>query len=251
MHRFRGRTALVTGGGGEIGSQVARMLAQEGAKVLVVDLDGDALRRTMDSLSGATGLGTARVADVTDPIQMETAAGAAADLGEGRIDLFFNNAGIEGVVADLVDHEVADFDRVMRVNVRGVFLGLKYVLPHMGNGSVAVNTASTGGFKGAVGSVAYVASKHAVLGITKTAALEVAHLGIRVVAVAPGPVQGRMMNSLDDGAGRPRGAAGLAMPFGRYATVEEVSNAVLFLFSADAGFVSGSALMVDGASSAR
>ncbi|WP_181779300.1 SDR family NAD(P)-dependent oxidoreductase, partial [Pseudonocardia pini] len=185
--------------------------------------------------------------DDVHPAAVAAYAEAAAALGGGRIDLFVNNAGIEGRVARLEDLAVEDFDRVQAVNVRGVFLGLKYVLPRVPRGGAVVNTGSLASLRGSPGVSAYVASKHAVLGLTRTAALEQAERGVRVNAVCPGPVEGRMMSSLDAGRGRSGRAVPGAFDGGRYARVDEVVGAVCFLLSAEAGFVSGTALTVDGA----
>lgn len=231
---------MVTGAAGEIGTAVVARLASEGATVLAVDLT---------AVEAAPAVHP-HVADVTDPAAVARYAEAAAELGGGRIDLFANNAGIEGRVARLEDLAVEDFDRVQAVNVRGVFLGLKYVLPHMPPGSAVVNTASVAALRGAPGVGAYIASKHAVLGLTRTAALEQVDRGVRVCAVCPGPVEGRMIAALDAGRGRTGGTTPGAFDGGRYATVDEVAGAVCFLLSADAGFVTGAALPVDGARTA-
>ncbi|WP_433503028.1 SDR family NAD(P)-dependent oxidoreductase [Pseudonocardia halophobica] len=237
--RFTGRTAVVTGAGGEIGRAVVDRLVAEGAAVLAVD------RVVVPPAPGVHP----HVADVTDPAAVAGYAEAGAALGGGTIDLFVNNAGIEGTVARLEDLAVEDFDRVQAVNVRGVFLGLKHVLPRMVRGGVVVNAGSVASLRGAPGVGAYIASKHAVLGLTRTAALEQADRGVRVCAVCPGPVEGRMMASLDSGRGRAGSTPG-AFDGGRYATVEEVAGAVCFLLSPDAGFVSGTTLTVDGARTA-
>lgn len=248
---FTGKAAIVTGAGGDIGRAVSLALVDAGARVLAVDVDDAALQQTVDASGQFGGNCEALRGDVSHPSFAETYAAAGARLGDGSIDLFFNNAGVEGVVASLVDMDYANFQRVMRVNVDGVFLGLQSVLPYMDSGGVVVNSASTASFRGSTGLGAYVASKHAVLGLTKTAALEVAPRGIRVVAVAAGAVDGRMMNSI---AGQARAlspdpASALAaaeLPAGSKVGVEDVRDAVMFLLSDQAGFVTGSALVVDG-----
>jgi len=171
----------------------------------------------------------------------------------GRIDCFFNNAGIEGRVAPTAEYDEAMFDAVIGVNVKGVFLGLRHVLPQMiqQKGGVVVNTASVAGLVATPGMPAYVASKHAVIGLTKTAAGEVARLGIRVNAVCPGPVDTRMIHSLEEQLS-PGNASAVgeryqaAQPTGRYTTAEEIANMVLFLCSDLASNTTGGQFVVDG-----
>ena len=191
-------------------------------------------------------------ADVTDAKSVQAYVDKAVAT-HGRIDCFHNNAGIEGKVANTVDYDEAMFDSVMAVNVRGVFLGLKYVLKQMlaqGSGAV-VNTASTAGLLGSPGMPAYVASKHAVIGLTKTAAGEVARQGIRINAVCPGPVDTRMIHSLEKQLD-PGNPAGInqryqaAQPTGRYTTPEEIASMVLFLCSDLASNTTGGQFVVDG-----
>jgi 3alpha(or 20beta)-hydroxysteroid dehydrogenase len=246
-----GRVAVVTGAAGGIGSAAARRLAADGAALVLVDRDEAGLERLASELSGATTV----VADVTD----EASVAAYVDRAvaeRSRIDLFFNNAGIEGRLAAITDLEVADFDRVIAVNLRGVFLGLRVVMRRMkeqGTGGAIVNTASMAGLRGGTLLSPYVASKHAVIGLTRTAALEGAAHGIRVNAVAPGLVDTRMSRSLveqrwpgqDPKAAMEARAA--TIPLKRYGTAAEVANLVAWLLSDDAGYVSGGVHTVDGA----
>jgi NAD(P)-dependent dehydrogenase (short-subunit alcohol dehydrogenase family) len=206
MGEFDGRTAIVTGRGGEIDSAVAVRLARDGARVLVVDLDREGVDRAVAQITKAGGEARDFTADVTDAAAVAAYAQAGAELGDGEIDLFVNNAGIEGPVAPIEEYPHDAFERVMSVNVRGVFLGLKHVLPLMPRGGAVVNTASTAGIIGAAGLVAYIASKHAVIGITKTAALEMAERGIRVQRDLPGPGRGAHDDVARGRAGRRRGA---------------------------------------------
>jgi NAD(P)-dependent dehydrogenase (short-subunit alcohol dehydrogenase family) len=249
---FSGKVALVTGGGNGIGRAACVAFAKQGAKVVAVDRDGAAAEATAGIIRQSGGDAVAVTADVTNSADVQTYVKAAIDK-YGRIDCFFNNAGIEGKVSQIVDYDEAVFDAVIGVNVKGVFLGLKHVLPEMirqGGGAI-VNTASVAGLVGTPGMPAYVASKHAVIGLTKTAAGEVARQGIRVNAVCPGPVDTRMIHSLeaqlspDDPAGvNQRYQASL--PTGRYSTPEEIANMVLFLCSDLASNTTGGQFVVDG-----
>jgi NAD(P)-dependent dehydrogenase (short-subunit alcohol dehydrogenase family) len=171
----------------------------------------------------------------------------------GRIDCFFNNAGIEGKVVPVQEYDEDVFDQVIAVNLKGVFLGLRHVLPVMlkqGSGTV-VNTASIAGLIGGPGMPAYVASKHGVLGLTKVASSDVAQYGVRVNAICPGPVETRMMRSIEtqrnpnDPASVHRGASA-SIPAGRYALPEEVANAVLYLSSELSENVTGTHIVIDG-----
>jgi NAD(P)-dependent dehydrogenase (short-subunit alcohol dehydrogenase family) len=249
---FGGKVALITGAGNGIGRAAALAFAGRGANVVVVDRDGEAAERTVASIKQQGGDGRAHVADVTRAADADAYVRAAMD-AYGRIDCFFNNAGIEGKLAAIVDMDEAAFDQVLNVNVKGVFLGLRAVLPVMldQKSGAVVNTASVAGLVGTPGMSAYVASKHAVLGLTKSAAGEVARYGLRVNAVCPGPIDTRMIHSIEaqidpsnPGAVADRYQA--ALPLGRYGTAEEVANVVLFLCSDLASNVNGAQYVIDG-----
>jgi len=249
---FSGKVALVTGGGNGIGRAACIAFAKQGAKVVAVDRDGAAAEATAGIIRQNGGDAVAVTADVTKSADVKAYVKAAIDK-YGRVDCFFNNAGIEGKVSPIVDYDEAVFDAVLGVNVKGVFLGLKHVLPEMirqGGGAI-VNTASVAGLVGTPGMPAYVASKHAVIGLTKTAAGEVARQGIRVNAVCPGPVDTRMIHSLeaqlspgDPASVNQRYQASL--PTGRYSTPEEIASMVLFLCSDLASNTTGGQFVVDG-----
>jgi NAD(P)-dependent dehydrogenase (short-subunit alcohol dehydrogenase family) len=249
---FTGKVALITGGGGGIGRAAALAFAKAGAKVVVVDRDaaeGEATANIVKQQGGEAKFIAADVtksADVADYVKETLAT-------HGRIDCFFNNAGIEGGVAHTAEYDEAMFDQVIGVNVKGVFLGLRHVLPVLiaQKSGAVVNTASVAGLTATPGMPAYVASKHAVIGLTKTAAGEVARQGVRVNAVCPGPVDTRMIHSLEkmlspddpDSVGRRYQAM---IPSGRYTTPEEIANVVVFLCSDLAGNITGAQYIVDG-----
>ncbi|MBV8393117.1 MAG: glucose 1-dehydrogenase [Alphaproteobacteria bacterium] len=249
---FKGKVALVTGGGNGIGRAACVAFGKHGAKVVAVDKDGAAAEATAGIVRQNGGEALALTADVTKSADVQ--AYVKATIAKyGRIDCFFNNAGIEGKVAPTAEYDEAVFDAVIGVNVKGVFLGLRHVLPemiHQKSGAV-VNTASVAGLVATPGMPAYVASKHAVIGLTKTAAGEVARQGIRVNAVCPGPVDTRMIHSLaeqiapDDPASVGKRYQS-ALPTGRYSTAEEIANMVIFLCSDLASNTTGGQFVVDG-----
>jgi len=254
---FTGKVAIVTGGANGIGQAVARGFAARGARgVVVVDRDVAAGEATVAAIRAAGGQAIFTTANVTNSAEVQAYVKLTLDT-YGSIDCFHNNAGIEGRIATTAEYDEAVFDSVMAVNVKGVFLGLRHVLPVMlkqGHGAV-VNTASVAGLFGTPGMPAYVASKHAVMGLTKVAAGEVGPQGIRVNAVCPGPIDTRMVrdiakqvspNNPDSVAARYAGS----IPLRRYGTAEEVANVVLFLCSDLAGNVTGAQYVVDGGRSA-
>lgn len=249
IHRFARQSALITGAAGDIGSAVARALIAEGALVTLVDRDATAVSALASELGEAA---RAEPADVTVEADVERVVAAAHRFG-GGLRLVFNNAGVEGAVAPLSELDLDAFAAVLKVNVLGAAAVLKHTLPLLGAGAVVVQSASVAGLSGAPFVGPYVASKHALLGLTKVASREVSMRGVRVVAICPGPVEGRMMTSIDGGrtatgtaAGAGRVGTTTTLDGGRYATIDEVVGAVLFLFSAEAGFISGSGLVMDG-----
>lgn len=263
---FSNRTVIVTGASGAVGRAVAVSMAGAGAKVLAVDIDKEALAGTVEMVRGAGGVIEPCVADVSREEDVVAFVAAALELGDGSIHYVLNNAGISGRFADLGDTSVDEFDRVIAVNLRSVFLGMRHTLPHLREGAVIVNTASGAASKAMVGLSPYAASKHAVLGLTRTVAREVAPRGIRVVSVSPSGVDGAMIESIARQkaaakvgvAARPEETAvpgstvvgATELPMRRRAGPQEVANVIMFLFSPHASYVSGSDVAVDGAANA-
>jgi NAD(P)-dependent dehydrogenase (short-subunit alcohol dehydrogenase family) len=252
---FSGKVALITGGGGGIGRAAALGFAGRGAKVVLVDLDTVEGEASAELVRQHGGDARFVPADVTKSDEVQNYVKTTLD-AYGAIDCFFNNAGIEGKLMPMQEYDESVFDAVISVNLKGVFLGMRHVLPVMlrqGRGAV-VNTASTAGLFGGSGLAAYVASKHAVLGMTKVASADVARLGVRVNAVCPGPVETRMMRSLEaqinpaDPA-TVHAALRATIPSGRYAKPEEVANVVMYLCSDLASDITGTQIVIDGGSS--
>lgn len=245
-----GKVALITGANGAIGRATAALMARRGAAIVAVDRPGSDFSGLGGLLPAGTRLETVE-ADVGDEASVARYVAAARD-AFGRIDIFFNNAGVEGVVQPVEAYPLEAFRKVLDVNVVGVFLGLKHVLPVMyGQGSgCVVNCSSIAGLKGTPGLSAYTASKHAVIGITRSVAAEAAPRGVRVVSVNPGPIESRMMDSINAGQSPDAKAAHAAVaamvPQQRYGTVEEVAELVAFLASAAAGYCTGGVYSVDG-----
>ena len=248
---FDGKVALITGAAGVIGTATMRLFAERGARIIAVDRDGPPLRAALADLpASAEALGI--TADVTQEDDVADYVRQAIDRF-GTIDVFCNNAGIEGDIAPIVSYSLQSFRRVLDVNVVGVFLGLKHVLPVMlkqDRGSV-INTASIAGLIGAADIAAYCASKHAVIGLTKSAAQECAGTAVRVNCVCPGMIDSRMLSAIVEG--RNPGNAPVPtdrivdrIPARRLGQASEVAAIVAFLASDEASYVSGAAYTVDG-----
>ncbi|MBU8905324.1 SDR family NAD(P)-dependent oxidoreductase [Desertibacillus haloalkaliphilus] len=251
MSRLDGKVALITGGAGGIGKVTAKTFLKEGAKVVLVDLSEQALQEAKAELDAHGDVEIVQ-ADVSKEDDVKNYVKKTVDRF-GTIDIFFNNAGIEGKVAPLVEQKLEDFDQVMSVNVRGVFLGLQHVLPIMtkqGHGSV-INTSSVAGLNGSPNVSPYITSKHAVVGLTKAAAVEVANANVRVNSIHPSPVNTRMMRSLEAGFSPENAEAAQAeleksIPLGRYGESSDIAQLVLFLASDESTFITGSQYRIDG-----
>ncbi|MDE0952235.1 MAG: glucose 1-dehydrogenase [Halioglobus sp.] len=254
--RFEEKVVVVTGAAGDIGRETIQRFAREGAHVVAVDFNADRVSTLTSELKSQGFLCSAVVADVTQEADVKRYVEHACT-EFGGVDVLFNNAGIEGESSDISDCDLDDFDRVMAVNVRGVILGMKYVVPVMqarGGGAI-VNTASVAGMSGAPGLTSYCASKHAVIGLTRSVAMQQGVNNIRVNAVCPSPMTGRMMSSIEqkmqpDDAAAVHDALIATIPLGRYATPADVASMVTHLCSEEAAFLNGGLYPVDGGVSA-
>lgn len=249
------RAAVITGGGGAIGRHTALELASRGVAVVVAEIDEALARGTVEAVEAAGGTGVAVTVDVSDD------AGVAACVATcverfGGLDAYFNNAAMGGAIAPIVEYPLETFDRVLAVNVRGVMLGMRHAIPAIrrrGGGSI-VNVASQAGLRGVPQLSAYSASKHAVIGLTRCASLEVAADGIRVNAVAPGPTDTAMMSAIEDEVRDQGGDPSVFVdniPVGRYGRPEEIAALVAWLLADAPAFLTGAVLPIDGGMTVR
>jgi NAD(P)-dependent dehydrogenase (short-subunit alcohol dehydrogenase family) len=248
MEKLENKVAIITGGAGSIGLITAKLFLQNGAKIMLVDVNEDSLKNAVTELQSPNV--DYCVADVTQNSDVEKYAQKTVDKF-GKIDVFFNNAGIEGVVKPITESPEDNFDKVIAVNVKGVWLGMKHVLPRMNDGGSVIITSSVAGLIGISGMTAYNASKHATIGTMRATAQEAAPRKIRVNTVNPGTVDNRMMRSLEEGMAPGHAEAVKAefikgIPLGRYVQPEEVANVVLYLASDDSQFITATINVVDG-----
>ena len=244
---FEGKVALVTGGGSGIGRAAAVLFAARGARIVVADLDAEGGAGTVKEIESAGGTGTFVRTDVADPPQVSAMVAAAVD-AYGRLDVALNNAGLPSTYAALADQTLADWDRTLAVNLTSVFLSMQAEIPVMletGGGAI-VNTSSAAGLMGFANLPAYVASKHGVIGLTKSVALEFARKGVRVNAVCPGTIRTQMLEGFTGGNEEALQGMGRMQPIGRLGTPAEVAEAIVWLCSDAASFVTGHAMAVDG-----
>jgi NAD(P)-dependent dehydrogenase (short-subunit alcohol dehydrogenase family) len=248
--KLEGKAAIVTGGGQGLGAGVAERFAREGARVLVADLLGD---RAKDVAAALGGESFAMQVDVSEESQVAEMVDTAVERF-GGLDVMVNNAGVLGPIGSIADIAVADFDRTVAVHLRGVFLGIKHavrVFRERGGGGVILNTASTAGVQGGLGPHAYTAAKHAVVGLTKSAAAELVSDGIRVNAIAPGmhvtPMVIKLLTGSEDQAEAAERIMAERSPQGRAPYPEDIAGAYVYLAADEAWFANGACLVVDGA----
>ncbi len=245
--RLDGKVAIITGASSGIGAATGRLFAREGATVVLAARRESELAQLAGEISASGGKALAVRTDVADGKSVEALVQRALDT-YGRLDLAFNNAGVEGGMKPLVEYSQEEFERVIAINLTGIFLCMKYEIPALlatGGGAI-VNTSSTVGVIAWPGLAAYTASKHGMLGLTKTAALDYGAKGIRVNAIAPSTVRTEKIAGII--AANPKIEEGMrrAIPLGRIAELEEVAETVLWLCSDGASFINGATLPVDG-----
>jgi NAD(P)-dependent dehydrogenase (short-subunit alcohol dehydrogenase family) len=248
MARLKDKVAVITGGAGGIGLATARLFLKEGAKVVIVDISREILEKASQGIDNENL--SYCVADISKVKDTEKFVETTLEV-HGKIDIFFANAGIEGTSKPISDYPDDIFDKVIEVNLKGVWIGCKYVIPKMKQGGSVIITSSVAGLKGFSGLGAYVASKHAVVGIMRVAAQENAAQGIRVNTIHPGPVNNDMMRRIEKDMS-PENPDGVikgfenTIPLGRYAETSEIAGMALFLASDESKYITGTTHVVDG-----
>jgi NAD(P)-dependent dehydrogenase (short-subunit alcohol dehydrogenase family) len=250
--RMQGKICLISGGAGSIGVATAKLLLQEGAKVMLMDMNGTALKQAVAEIGGDCVAGS--MADVTKSDQVRDCVKTTVDKW-GNIDVLLSNAGNFGVAAPVAEYPEDIFDSVIAVHVKGAFLTAKHVLPCMNDGGSIIITSSIVGVKGDLGVCAYVTAKHAQVGLMRVLAKEAAMRNIRVNTIHPGPVDNEFQSNVERNLSRVLGHDATTffneiIPLRRHVRAEEVASSVLFLASDASSFTTGSLLMVDGGLSA-
>jgi len=250
MGIMAGKVCVITGGAGSLGFESARLLLQEGAKVMLVDCNEENLARASKTLNASTdSLGTTK-ANVADTQETQKYIHQTVSRW-GKIDVLFSHAGISGAIKPITEYPEEVFDAVMAINIRGTFLACKYGLPQMNDGGSIIITSSIMGVTADPGVCAYVTSKHALVGLMRTVAKEAALRKIRVNVVAPGPIDNSFQSKIEDRLSEVVGEDGTeflnrVIPLGRHGRAEEVARMVLFLASDQSSFSTGSVFMSDG-----
>ncbi len=248
MGRLKNKVAVITGGTGGIGLATANLFLEQGAKVVLVDNNKDAIEKAREQLNNKNvSYFQADVSKKEDTIKYLNHSLKTF----GKIDIFFANAGIEGVSSSIEAYPEDIFDKVVSVNLKGVWLGCQYIIPKMEEGGSVIITSSVAGLKGFVGLGAYVATKHAVVGVMKVAAAENATRKIRVNTIHPGPVDNDMMRRIEsdmspESPDAVKDGFTSTVPFGRYATSKEVGEMALFLASDESKYITGCTHLIDG-----
>jgi NAD(P)-dependent dehydrogenase (short-subunit alcohol dehydrogenase family) len=248
MERLKDKVAVITGGTGGIGLATANLFLEQGAKVVLVDNNGEAIEKIRAQLNHKNvSFFQADVSKSEDTIKFLNHSLKTF----GKIDIFFANAGIEGVSSTIEAYPEDIFDKVVSVNLKGVWLGCQYIIPKMEEGGSVIITSSVAGLKGFAGLGAYVATKHAVVGVMRVAAAENASRKIRVNTIHPGPVDNDMMRRIEsdmspESPDTVKDGFTAAVPFGRYATSKEVGEIALFLASDESKYITGCTHLIDG-----
>ena len=250
MGIMNGKVCVITGGGGSLGMESARLLLQEGANVMLVDNNQELLSKALGELGEYTEAVSSSLSDVSDTQQTRDYIDRTAEKW-GKIDFLFSNAGISGVIKPITDFPDEVFDAVMAVNVRGSFLACKYGLPHMNDGGSILFTSSVVGVTSDPGICAYCTSKHALIGLTRTVAKEVAGRNIRVNVLCPGPIDNDFQANVEKALSVVMGRNATevldeAIPMGRHGKAEEIARMVLFLASDQSSYSTGGIFMADG-----
>jgi NAD(P)-dependent dehydrogenase (short-subunit alcohol dehydrogenase family) len=252
MRLFEGKVAVVTGAASGIGRATALLFAEQGAAVMAADVDDAGGEETAARIARAGGAARFVHTDVGDPEAVERMV-ATTTRAFGRLDYAHNNAGIVGAGAEIPDHPIDAWRRGIDIMLSGVFYGLKYEIPAIlrSGGGAIVNTSSGAGLIGFPGMAAYVAAKHGVIGLTRTAALEWGHRGVRINAICPGTARSGMVDAWLGGDAAREAEVAALHPIGRIADAREIAEAVIWLCSPQASFVLGAAIPVDGGYTAR